>query len=342
LEEFIKKHLEQLFIVSKSFADEAILAFYRQEWNRFGKLAIKVNLMFRYLNRHWIKREIDEGKKGIYDIYTLHIVQWREVFAQRLSGKIMKAILKLTEKERNFCTIGCGQIKWIADSFVSIGMLTSDNDKETEFSFYQENFEKPWLQETRRFYDAEGKKFLSQHGVLEYIEKVEEWLGQEEERARTYLHAKSEGPLKKICCQVLVSARDEVIIEEFRRSLEESREEIMARIYKLLSRVPGGVESLLLRFGHRLRKAGLAAVLSADSDFEKLEAQDYDGMVPSIDDKREGATNEISINGEWICLSGKNTIWLPPDYRATCAALYKNLLILGHRSGRITFLELAI
>jgi hypothetical protein len=35
----------------------------------------------------------------------------------------------------------------------------------------------------------------------------------------------------------------------------------------------------------------------------------------------------------------ENILWLPPDYRATCAAVYNHVLVMGHESGHITVLE---
>src|SRR5277367_2005090 len=41
----------------------------------------------------------------------------------------------------------------------------------------------------------------------------------------------------------------------------------------------------------------------------------------------------VLVNDDWVTRDGQNVIWLPPDYRATCTALYDNVLVLGHRSG---------
>ena len=53
------------------------------------------NHLFRYLNRHWVKREMDEGKKDIYDIYTLHLVRWKEDMFGTTQNAVMGAVLRL-------------------------------------------------------------------------------------------------------------------------------------------------------------------------------------------------------------------------------------------------------
>jgi hypothetical protein len=35
----------------------------------------------------------------------------------------------------------------------------------------------------------------------------------------------------------------------------------------------------------------------------------------------------------------KNIVWLPSDYRATCAAVRNHVLVIGHGAGRVSILE---
>ncbi|KAN0069077.1 hypothetical protein V8E54_012706 [Elaphomyces granulatus] len=49
----------------------------------------------------------------------------------------------------------------------------------------------------------------------------------------------------------------------------------------------------------------------------------------------------IFVNDEWVTRDGQNLLWLPPDYRAHCSAVLNNMLVLGHASGQVTFIELA-
>ncbi len=102
---------------SNEHVDEALLAYYIKEWNRFTTAGQYNNHLFRYLNRHWVKREIDEGKKNVYDIYTLHLVRWKEDMFSLTHDNVMTAVLKLVEKQRNGETIEQAQIKSIVDSF---------------------------------------------------------------------------------------------------------------------------------------------------------------------------------------------------------------------------------
>ena len=74
---YLSNYLKGLVEISKTHTDEALLTFYIREWDRYTTAAKYINHLFRYLNRHWVKRELDEGKKNIYDVYTLHLVQWR-------------------------------------------------------------------------------------------------------------------------------------------------------------------------------------------------------------------------------------------------------------------------
>lgn len=46
----------------------------------------------------------------------------------------------------------------------------------------------------------------------------------------------------------------------------------------------------------------------------------------------------IFVKGSWVTREMTNAIWLPPDYRPTCSAFQGSILVLGHRSGRVTFM----
>ena len=50
---------------------EELFDFWVTNWVDYSFSCKVLNGMFNYLNRHWVKREQDEGKKDICDVYTV-------------------------------------------------------------------------------------------------------------------------------------------------------------------------------------------------------------------------------------------------------------------------------
>ncbi|TKW58794.1 Cullin-1 [Colletotrichum tanaceti] len=320
--DYLKLHLGGLVQQSKTHTDEALLTFYIKEWNRYTIAAKYIHHLFRYLNRHWVKREMDEGKKNIYDVYTLHLVQWRRVLFEQVSTKVMEAVLKLVEKQRNGETIEYGQIKQVVDSFVSLGLDDTDPTKST-LDVYRFHFERPFLAASKEYYQNESKQFVAENSVVEYMKKAETRLEEEEERVRMYLHADIINPLRKTCNQALIADHSTLLRDEFQVLLDNDREEDMARMYKLLSRIPEGLDPLRQRFETHVRKAGLSAVEKVASDAEKLEPKvyvdalleihsQYSGLVTRAFEGEAEFTRSLDnacrefINRNEVCKSGSN------------------------------------
>ena len=298
------------------------MSYYIREWDRYTIAAKYIHHLFRYLNRHWVKREMDEGKKHTYDVYTLHLFQWRTEFFTKVSDKVMGAVLKLVEKQRNGETIEYGQIKQVVDSFVSLGLDEHDATK-TTLDIYRYHFERPFLEATEIFYATESKQFVAENSVVEYMKKAETRLDEEEERVRMYLHNDIALPLKKTCNKALIADHLSLLRDEFQLLLDNDREEDMARMYNLLSRIPEGLDPLRQKFEAHVRNAGLAAVAKVASDAEKLEPKvyveallethtKYHGLVkraftdePEFTRSLDNACREF-VNRNEICKAGSN------------------------------------
>lgn len=217
---------------------------------------------------------MDEGKKNIYDIYTLHLVRWRDDMFMDTQEKVMAAVLKLVEKERNGETIERSQIKSVVDSFVSLGLDESDSTKST-LEIYKEYFEKPFLAATAEYYEKESAQFLAENSVVEYMKKAEDRLDQEKERVSLYLLNEITVPLMRCAEKALIADHSGQLRDEFQVLLDNDRREDLARMYKLLARIPDGLNPLRNRFEAHVRKAGLVAVERVAQDGDSLEPRIY-------------------------------------------------------------------
>lgn len=256
--------------------DEALLTYYIKEWNRYTTAGTFNNHLFKYLNRHWVKREVDEGKKDVYDIYTLHLVRWKEDMFGSTQNAVMDAVLHLVEKQRNGETIEQSQIKSVVDSFVSLGIDEQDSTK-TNLDVYRQSFEKPYLDATKKYYQNESRQFLAENTVVEYMKKAEQRLDEEKERVPMYLLSEIMTPLMKTCEEALIAEHCAILRDEFQILLDNDRYDDMARMYKLLARIPDGLDPLRNRFESHVLRAGNIAVdkMAASSENGNIDSKMY-------------------------------------------------------------------
>jgi WD40 repeat protein len=49
----------------------------------------------------------------------------------------------------------------------------------------------------------------------------------------------------------------------------------------------------------------------------------------------------ILVKEQWVTCGMENVLWLPSEYRPSCNAVHRNVVALGHASGRLSILEFA-
>ncbi|KAK4051653.1 ubiquitin ligase (cullin) of SCF [Microbotryomycetes sp. JL201] len=264
LNNYFVTHLKGVRGAAEDLTDEPLLDYYTKEWDRYTTGASYVNRLFTYLNRHWIKREKDEGRKNVYPVYILALVQWKDHFYKHVQGsnKLTTAVLKLIEKQRQGETIETNLVKKVIDSFVALGLDEVDSNRQN-LEVYREAFEKPFLAATEMFYKAESEQFIAVNSVTEYMKKAEARLNEEENRVDLYLHASTRKGLVSKCEEVLVKNHSGKMQEEFLRLLEQEQEPDIHRMYLLLSRIPSGLDPLRENFEQHVKKSGLDSVEKA-------------------------------------------------------------------------------
>ncbi|KAL4402573.1 ubiquitin ligase (cullin) of SCF [Malassezia pachydermatis] len=258
---YFERHLQGILQRMSSLSHEDLLQLYSQEWDRYTSGANFVHRMLIYLNRHWVKHEREEGRTDIHTVYTLALDQWKKHVFMPLQReeKVIEAVLHQIELQRNGKVIQSSLLKSVLDSCVSLGIDETDATR-LNLDVYQSEFQQPFLQSTEAYYQAESQSFLASNSVTDYMKKAQTRLEEEENRVELYMHASSYDALMDVCRTELITNHAQTMWDRFGYLLENEMKDDLARMYALLSQIPGGLDPLREQFEAYVKRTGLETV----------------------------------------------------------------------------------
>eukprot|EP01103_Thecamoeba_quadrilineata_P016403 TRINITY_DN5475_c0_g1_i1.p1 TRINITY_DN5475_c0_g1~~TRINITY_DN5475_c0_g1_i1.p1 ORF type:complete len:777 (-),score=188.69 TRINITY_DN5475_c0_g1_i1:66-2258(-) len=268
IKDFLEQHVTQIYKGAANRSEAALLEYYSREWERFLFSISKFNHILQYLNRIWIKNEI-ENKKEVYYIHTLSLVSWRDFMYKPLRDDIKTSLLSQIRKDREGEIIYTSLVANVVRSLVTlstnklgIGRQTKPDDKVLDVYQY---FEEDFLKETEAYYGAESNNFIGVNTIADYMIKVEARLNQEKHRVGTYLNETTAPELTKRLHKVLIEHHKDTVQSEFPKLLQNDKNEDLGRMYSLLCHI-NALDPLRQAFEQYVHKVGLASVESVQRD----------------------------------------------------------------------------
>ena len=83
-------------------------------------------------------------------------------------------------------------------------------------------------------------------------------------------------------------------------------------------------------------------VFSSDSQYLQTNRERISLSLPpsSISSSRDKELPTLFIKDQWVMLEEQLLLWLPPEYRPCCTAVYRDIICFGYSSGRVTILKI--
>ncbi|CAH8590657.1 unnamed protein product [Heterobilharzia americana] len=124
LRNYLKAHVHSLKLKGNNLVDEETLSYFEKAWTEFRFASRVLDGVCNYLNRHWVKRECEEGRKNVFVVYTLALITWREHLLKPHARVLISAILREIERERRGEILSTLRLRKIIECLVELGITS--------------------------------------------------------------------------------------------------------------------------------------------------------------------------------------------------------------------------
>ncbi|XP_046482972.1 cullin-3-A isoform X1 [Neodiprion pinetum] len=253
LKEVVTQHLESKVRedVLRSLHNN-FLQTLNQAWNDHQTSMVMIRDILMYMDRVYVQQH------DVDNVYNLGLIIFRDQVVRYgcVRDHLRETLLGMVARERRGEVVDRIAIKNACQMLMLLGI----NCRQV----YEEDFERPFLQQSAEFYRMESQKFLGENSASVYIKKVEARILEESERAKHYLDESTEPRIVKVVEEELIKIHMRTIVEMENSGvvhmLKNQKTEDLGCMYKLFARVTDGLRTVSDCVSQFLREQGRALV----------------------------------------------------------------------------------
>merc|ERR1711892_82510 len=246
-----------------------------QQWEDHKTAMVMIRDILMYMDRVYVQQQ------SVENVYNLGLCIFRDqvVKCPRINSHLRALLLDMVTRERNGEVVNRLALRKACEMLMILSLDTRQ--------VYEEDFEEPFLEKSREFYQVESQNVLKSNSASVYIKKVEQRIIEESERAKHYLDPSSEKRIVAVIEQELIQKHLKTIVEMENSGvvymLKNQKVDDLHAMYKVLNRVEKeGVDAMKQAASSYLREQGMAILKDSFGDdrvFKQMITTDFEYFI---------------------------------------------------------------
>ncbi|KAI8074434.1 Cullin [Gongronella butleri] len=266
--EYLDKHTTQ--VCQAILQHDDIVTAYARAFERFEMAADDVSRSCYYLNRIIAPKNTTTtathqgtdprftqsyGKYKKQNVESLAMSLWKTnvLFYIRdcCQNRLFYQVFEMIRRDRDTSDAPHSTIKTVVTSLV-----TTSGYSEPSLQIYIEEFERPYLVHTKRYYEAEAAREIASSSISQFMRRAVDRLQQEIMRNSDFCHSTSHNRIVKEFEAQYIAAYQHRIVDEFEHMLRDEHFDDCTLAYTLLHRLPEGLRPILSIYEDYISKLG--------------------------------------------------------------------------------------
>eukprot|EP01116_Phalansterium_solitarium_P016027 TRINITY_DN3623_c0_g1_i1.p1 TRINITY_DN3623_c0_g1~~TRINITY_DN3623_c0_g1_i1.p1 ORF type:complete len:724 (-),score=229.24 TRINITY_DN3623_c0_g1_i1:473-2644(-) len=262
LQSVVEEHLKHVSVGVADAVDDSFLDKLDKAWSDHKISMLMIRDILMYMDRVYVMNN------NCLSVYDLGLKIFRETVARsaRIKDRLLKTILELVKKERSSEPVQRGLLKNITQMLIDLGINSR--------SVYEDDFERPFLDESASFYRLESQEFITGNSCSDYMRKVEARLKEEVDRVKHYLDQSTEPKIRGVVEQELIANHLKTLIEMESSGmifmLKEDKVEDLHRMFQLFGRVTTGHAQMREIMGGHVQDTGKGLIMDEEKQKDHL------------------------------------------------------------------------